>query len=170
MFSVHGYKKSSFSLSSTRMNICSCSVLFCRFFLFLRIAANVFFIQKYSRCQHWLLVLRLRVATSKYCMWWAPVAVDSPWWFFKMYFTIRKKPTFNNLHTHTQKKYHNETKTNPANINCPGICEKFVGLFAHMCILQKNVVTIFGFWRITFRNHRENPNVSVCVRVCSAQS
>lgn len=46
MFSVHGYTKSSFSLSSTRMNICSYSVLFCRFFLFLRIAANVFF---YSR-------------------------------------------------------------------------------------------------------------------------
>lgn len=167
MFSVHGYTKSSFSLSSTRMNVCFCWVLFCRFFF--ELPPMFFFIQEYSRCQQWLLVLRLRVATSKYCMWWASVAVDSPWWFFKMYFTIRKKPTFNNLHIHNKKWYHNETKTNPANINCPGICEKFVGLFAHMCI-AKNVVSIFGFWRITFRNHTANINVSMCVRVCSVQS
>lgn len=169
MFSVHGYKKSSFSLSSTRMNICSCSVLFCRFFLFLRIAANVFFIQKYSRCQHWLLVLRLRVATSKYCMWWAPVAVDSPWWFFKMYFTIRKKPTFNNLHTHT-KKISQWNKNQPGKHKLPRDLREIRRPFCSYVYITKNVVTIFGFWRITFRNHRENPNVSVCVRVCSAQS
>lgn len=65
---------------------------------------------------------------------------------------------------HTQKKKISQwNKNQPGKHKLPRDLREIRRPFCSYVYIAKNVVTIFGFWRITFRNHRENINVSMCV-------
>lgn len=73
------------------------------------------------------------------------------------------KSRHSTISTHKKKKISQWNKYQPGKHKLPRDLREIRRPFCSYVYITKNVVTIFGFWRITFRNHRENINVSMCV-------